>query len=484
MVGGVRPLVLVIVVTATLSSYVFAGTIDVGIGGGYTYNTIQDGINAAVAEDTVLVHDGTYTGSGNRDIDFVGKGITLVSAGGAASTIIDVQGTELDQHVGFHFHTGETTSSVVDGFTITNGYGTTGPVCGGGIFCDNASPTIRNNIITGNYALYGGGIWNNGGSAHIVNNVIQWNEALHNGGGIVSPSGAPLIEGNLIANNTAKRGGGAYIEEDASHGIIGNTLTGNQATQNGGGLYVSEDDLIKDNLIVGNEAGENGGGIFNWSGMRSENNLIAANSAGTGAGGSGGGIYVYRDARILNTTIVGNTATGSGGGVAFERGMSGIIPYGLLNTIVWDNDASGSGDQVATLDSQDQVELSISFSDVEGGVAGIVLGSGWTLDWGSGNIQFDPLFEGPDDYHLSDASPCLDAGTDKGFSCEYEGQTYYFYAPLDDIEGAVRPFDFPGVNHNGSLPDFDMGAYEAPEPASAALLLLGFSALLCRGKKR
>jgi hypothetical protein len=30
----------------------------------------------------------------------------------------------------------------------------------------------------------------------------------------------------------------------------------------------------------------------------------------------------------------------------------------------------------------------------------------------------------------------------------------------EDIEGNVRPFNFPSVDNNGELPDFDIGAYE------------------------
>jgi len=61
-----------------------------------------------------------------------------------------------------------------------------------------------------------------------------------------------------------------------------------------------------------------------------------------------------------------------------------------------------------------------------------------------GNIESDPLLAA--DGWLQSGSPCIDAGCDTGVTT--------------DIEGHVRPFDVPGVDNNGPLPDFDMGAYE------------------------
>ncbi len=162
--------------------------------------TIQAGIDAAANRDTVLVADGIYRGTGNRDLDFRGKAITVTSENGARSTIIDCE----KNGRGFYFHRGETSSSVVSGFTITNGSVTIPPNHeGGGIYCDGASPRIIHNIIIGNEAMYGGGIWCLRSSPEIIDNTIVGNKATgYGGGGIYCAAASPVVLNTILWDNS------------------------------------------------------------------------------------------------------------------------------------------------------------------------------------------------------------------------------------------------------------------------------------------
>lgn len=81
-----------------------------------SYPNIQSGINAAGTGDTVTVAAGTYSGTGNWDIDFKGKAITVQCAASEPETCtIDCAG--LGRHRGFYFHSSEGSASVLDGFS-------------------------------------------------------------------------------------------------------------------------------------------------------------------------------------------------------------------------------------------------------------------------------------------------------------------------------------------------------------------------------
>jgi parallel beta-helix repeat protein len=399
--------------------------------------TIQAGIDAAMNDDTVLVADGTYKGLGNKNLDFKGKAITVKSENGPKNCIIDCEGDGR----GFYFYSDETEKSVVSGLTITNGTPSDG--YGGGIYCEYSSPTIENNIITGNSAnKSGGGIYCEGASPAIQNNIISRNSAVgsyfggggidcyyssptiqnneisgnltdSDGGGIQCIYSSPTIISNIINENLASTGGGIYCYK-SSPTIINNTINRNSANHQGGGIYCDyqSSPTINNNEITGNSAKECGGGILcHTSSSTIQNNWISENLASYGGGGidcyysplkimgnvisrnlvshEGCGISCYESSpTIVNNTISGNSVSDNGGGIHCYSGSSPTV----LNTILWAN----SPNEIYL----DESSIAITYSDIQGG---------WK---GEGNTHANPLFVNPynGDYHLQGDSPCIDAG--------------------------------------------------------------------------
>ncbi|MHC4645462.1 MAG: S8 family serine peptidase [Planctomycetota bacterium] len=178
------------------------------------YRTIQGAIDHCWNGGVVWVADGTYTGEGNRDVDFRGKAITVSSVNGPDNCIVDCQGTASDHHQGFVFYSREKLDSVLDGFTIINGYAWYGAA----IYCGGTRPTIRNCIIRGNTAEgEGGGLYGCGG---VVNNcVFSANTAGgFGGGGLAICFG--LVTNCTVIGNTAARAGGLY----GCDGLVSNCI--------------------------------------------------------------------------------------------------------------------------------------------------------------------------------------------------------------------------------------------------------------------
>lgn len=158
------------------------------------YATIQAAINAAVNGDTVLIADGRYSGTGNKNLDFGGRSIMVMSENGPETCIIECQGSGQ----GFYFHSGEGTDAVVYGLTVKQGNTT----YGGGVRINNASPSIERCIICNNSGTYGGGIYISSGSPEIIHCTIVENSAT-NGGAVYLTNSNPLIHNNIIADNAA-----------------------------------------------------------------------------------------------------------------------------------------------------------------------------------------------------------------------------------------------------------------------------------------
>jgi parallel beta-helix repeat protein len=395
--------------------------------------TIQGAIDAAIDGDTVLVEPGTYF----ENIDFKEKAIIVKSSLGPNHTTIDGQG--VDRAVSFTHS--EDHGSILQGFTITNGIP--------GIYCYSSSPTIKENIITKN--IKSGVYCENYSSPIIKKNIISENWA-YSGGGMRSYDSSPQVtECTFIGNVAEDGGGGMRISGSGIPTVISCTFTNNHGKGfGGGGLYISgSGPLVINCTFTNNHASYIGGGMS--SRFSAHPTVVNCSFYGNTADVHGGGMSNQNSSpSIINCTFTGNSAATYGGGMYNSRGSSTYV----TNTILWNNCAS-SGPEIGIGITADPSTFTISYSDVEGGQSSVYVEPGCTLNWGPGNIDADPLFLDPwnDDYHLSYASPCIDAGDNHAPSL-----------PSKDFEGDPRIFPGNGKGYLvGSPPPgviVDMGADE------------------------
>ncbi len=281
---------------------------------------IQAGIDSCAACDTVLVSPGMFRGDGNREIDFRGKEILVISECRFDTTItnptiIDCEGTYPNSfHRGFYFHSGETSASILEGFVIENG-GADWPG-GGGIFCDSvSSPSIRYNTVRYCRANAGPAIYCLNSSPLIEHNKFFSNGSTKDlGTAIECESSSAVIRNNEIYGNSA----GRKIMSNEECSALSPTINCDF-----GGILCNSCSLvtIESNDICGNEFGAIG--LIGSTGII-HNNRIANN--GAGECGNEGGIGCYSsNVEITDNEIAGN----------YSWYVSAIGSYG--STVIIDN---------------------------------------------------------------------------------------------------------------------------------------------------
>ena len=346
---------------------------------------IQDAVDAAgIPGALILVSNGVYR-SGGRAVHgamtnrvAVTKPVIVQSVNGAATTVIE--GYQLSGTVngdGAIRCVYLTNGATLSGFTLTRGATRTfgdsiKEQSGGGVWCQSASATVINCVLSSNSACYGGGgysgVWNTstlngnraesyGGGAEyatLTNCTLTGNSAPHGGG---SYRGA--LYHCTLSGNSARNGGGA------NESTLGNcTLTSNCADL-GGGTYAG---TLNNCTLNGNSATNSGGGAYTGS---LNNCVLSGNSSIQGGGVSAG--------TLNNCTLVGNTASVNGGGVS-----DGV----LTNCIVFFNVALfGANYSGGTLSHCCAAPLPSA---------------------GAGNFDSDPQLASAS--RLSAGSPCIGAG--------------------------------------------------------------------------
>jgi hypothetical protein len=192
-------------------------------------DSIQDAINLAVNDDTVLIDIGEYYENiivEDKEITIGSKFLTTGDTSYISKTIIN--GDSIARVINIK------SKITLSGLTITNGYSD----FGAGIKCESGS-NLNNLVIKDNVAYQsGGGLHIERESPKVENVIISNNIASHYGGGIRLRSSNSTLRNMIIKNNMSRIGGGIYLSErDRSH-LSDMVVKNNYASGSGGGLSI------------------------------------------------------------------------------------------------------------------------------------------------------------------------------------------------------------------------------------------------------
>lgn len=293
-------------------------------------------------------------------------------------------------------------------------------------------------ISGGNADLTGGGLVVNRevSDVEILQCTFRDNHASDRGGAIDSYGRDPVIRRCVFINNFSGGDGGAMFF--SYHAEIHDcTCAQNSAASRGGAVFVNDTHVTINRTTFKENTAPRGGAIFLFDGVVSSliNCIVSSNVANDGAGIYGattfvdmfscvlvdnsaarfGGAISWYDSDFLisGATISGNSAD-VGGAIYGEDAGSYDDPSFLSNSILWGDIAMSGGQEIALgVDPPDSGDsLSVSYCDIQGGLAGVVVAPEWVLRWSRTDLDVPPEFIDAmnGDLHLQTASPCIDSG--------------------------------------------------------------------------
>ena len=201
------------------------------------YTSIQRAINDTAEPNEIIVAEGIYV----ENLNMKGKEIILRSMAPddpnvVASTILDgnASGSVIT------CTSGETENTVIAGFWIRNGKGYSSGN-GGGVYCQSASPTIKQCVFIDNEATgsYGGAIFCYSADPKILNCKFIGNSINNYGGAIACYNSDSVIANCLFSGNDGKRGG-AISCTLGNPSLINCTFSQNTSVYGGGAIYCSD----------------------------------------------------------------------------------------------------------------------------------------------------------------------------------------------------------------------------------------------------
>lgn len=362
----------------------------------------------------------------------IGKNITISGIGPDFLAVSRVSGTFRI----FHILPGH--AVVIEGVRITGGfsYGD-----GGGVFNEQATLTLKDCEVEGNYSggAGGGGIYSSGESAilTILNSTVNGNlnSGIYSGtggeGAGINSAGTLTIanssvSGNSVTNQPPRPGRTGGIFSNGTLEITNSTIVGNIGGVGGGGITASGGPIIITNSTISqNTVIGYGGGIYcSGSSTTITNSTVSGNSASYKDGGFGGGILNSGPLKIINSTISGNFADRSGG--IFSGGNDAVLE--ISNSTFSGNRADAEGGGISNAGTM-QIENTILNAGTSGPniySSGMVTSHGYNLSSDNGGgfltgpgdqINTNPILGsllyhgGPTPTHaLLTGSPAIDAG--------------------------------------------------------------------------
>jgi predicted outer membrane repeat protein len=251
------------------------------------FPTIQAGLDAVAPGDVIELTDGTFTGDGNRDLDFLGKDVIIRSqSGNPAPCVLDGGGSEADPHRVFHFRNGETGRALLEGIQITGGWNDESPQGWGVLLQEMSSPTFRSCLFKENY---GSAVLCSTGCAPHFQDCEFRNDVGFHGGGIYSVAAQPVVNRCSFFGNSSSLSGGAIMAHAGRVTLDDCVFEGNVAGEWSGALQLlfGTQGQVSNCRFLNNRA-EEAGAIFNF----------------------------YADLVLEGCTFIGNTANADGGDFA------------------------------------------------------------------------------------------------------------------------------------------------------------------------
>lgn len=465
------------------------------------FDNVQQALDYAIGNNEVVLLDGVYTGSDNRELTFGARNLRVRSQNGPASCVFELGG----QGRAFRLSGGQTSASRIEGITFRDGRAAFGEY-GGAIALLESQATISDCVFEGNDGnFYGGGIYvTHPLGASLPGTTIEdctfTGDHASRGGGIAArhSNGRVVVRGCTFRDCTGN--GGAAIAMDAvTTGELlldGIDVRGCNATF--GAIYQSGGRAGITRSVIAENTGQFGGGIHVANGTRfwMSHTTLALNET---VGSQGGALALLdfddsMEVRIDNCLVFGNTSSSIGGGFVLRdaddiavtncsfflnqgsRGgavhASGTGAQAFRNCLFWENTATQSGDNfevtVGTLD--------LDWCNLQAGQASIDTSFGGVLSYGANNTTFYPGFVDPDgadddlfawednDVRLGPTSGARDAGDNASVArdlFDLDGDGDVLEPVPVDLLGVARQVDSnePDTG-SGAPPIVDLGCYE------------------------